>query len=157
MSSWLRSLSAEVGSRARGRTRYALTRSSVCETRDHFFCPSSFLLQRKFTLPLPVYRSPSLLSISLELWNFTTFIKPFLLILRQTDMNVFRGQEEAHLAEIAMLRTVRTCQALQDVRYVIHTITFFAFSCPENSAFFLKFFPKKSAKFRGITVSFSIF
>ena len=28
---------------------------------------------------------------------------------------------------------------------------------PENSAFFLKFFPKKSAKFRGITVSFSIF
>ena len=28
--------------------------------------------------------------------------------------------------------------AVQDVRYVIHTITFFAVSCPENSAFFRK-------------------
>ena len=27
---------------------------------------------------------------------------------------------------------------LQDARYVIHTITFFAVSCPENSAFFRK-------------------
>ena len=27
---------------------------------------------------------------------------------------------------------------LQDVRYVIHTITFFAVSCPENSASFRK-------------------
>ena len=33
---------------------------------------------------------------------------------------------------------------VQDARYVIHTITFFAVSCPENSAFF----PKKSANFR---------
>ena len=32
------------------------------------------------------------------------------------------------------------CQgsSLQDARYVIHTITFFAVSCPENSAFFRK-------------------
>ena len=29
-------------------------------------------------------------------------------------------------------------EQLQDARYVIHTITFFAVSCPENSAFFRK-------------------
>ena len=29
-------------------------------------------------------------------------------------------------------------QPLQDARYVIHTITFFAVSCPENPAFFRK-------------------
>ena len=39
---------------------------------------------------------------------------------------------------------------LQDVRYVIHTITFFAFSCPENSAFFFSFsyYNRHSAFFR---------
>ena len=31
-----------------------------------------------------------------------------------------------------------TVITLQDARYVIHTITFFAVSCPENSAFFRK-------------------
>ena len=31
-----------------------------------------------------------------------------------------------------------TKNTVQDVRYVIHTITFFAVSCPENSAFFRK-------------------
>ena len=30
------------------------------------------------------------------------------------------------------------CVRLQDARYVIHTITFHAVSCPENSAFFRK-------------------
>jgi hypothetical protein len=29
-------------------------------------------------------------------------------------------------------------ESVQDARYVIHTITFFAVSCPENSAFFRK-------------------
>ena len=38
--------------------------------------------------------------------------------------------------------------ALQDARYVIDTITFFAYPCPENSAF-LKVFSEKSAKLRG--------
>ena len=38
----------------------------------------------------------------------------------------------------------RLAASLQDARHVIHTITFFAVSCPENSAFF----PKKSANFR---------